>query len=167
MKSFVFSFLALSFLAVPGGCSGGAPDEDAFEVDITLSTGETSKDSNSVTETLRINGEQVSYTWIYEGYSPSDEFEREQRFDFELSPEQAASLILYLDEKQLTQSLEETQAVQDIGNFVTLDLRITEGGNVHRIQIEGMSGIIENMSTVEAVQDFIYTVKDLGGFYAN
>lgn len=174
MNRFAFIFLVLSLLATLGGCGIGNSDENAFEVELTLISDEISEDSNMVTETLIIEDNSVNYSWFYDGYHPSDDFDRERSFDFELSPEQSASLILYLADKGLTQDLEEVQPAEDMGNLVTLDLTIAEGGETHTIHIKGMSDIwgvgqnggnIENMATVEAAQDFMTTVKDLGGFY--
>lgn len=174
MNRFAFIFWALSLLATLSGCSMGSSGENAFELELTLISDEISEDSNMVTETLIIEGNSVEYSWVYDGYHPSDDFDRENSFDFELSSEQSASLVLYLEDKGLTQDLEEVQPAQDMGNLVTLDLTVTEGGESHVIHIKGMSDIwgvgqsggnIVNMATVEAAQDFITTVKDLGGFY--
>lgn len=176
MKKF-FSFALFCFLLSGlSSCSSFGTEKDVFEVDLTLITNEVSKDSNKVTETLIMNGGKVSYTWVYEGHHPNEDFDRDKEANFNLNSEQVYSLLLYMKDKELLKNLEEIQPDEGMGNLVNLELNVKNGEEKTQIKIRGMSevlngneksGNISNMATVEAAQDFISTVKDLGGFYAN
>lgn len=159
-------------LSLLGGCT---PETNSdFYLNLTLKSEENSDDSNSQTETLEINGTHGEYSWVYEGYHPNDDFDTEKKEDFDLSQEQVESLKLFLKTKGLDQDLSEEASTGEMGNAVTLDLELEIGDEKTSISITGMSAIygngtgesnLQNFTTIEAVQDLILTVKDLGGVY--
>lgn len=159
-------------MLVLSGCGTAAQND--FALSLTLVSEENSDDSNSQTETLELDGTRGEYTWVYDGYAPNEDFEREKKESFTLSEEQVESLKLFLKNKGLDQDLVEEQSTGEMGNSVELNLELEIAGENTAITISGMSAIygsgtgesnLENFATVEAAQDLIYTVKDLGGLY--
>lgn len=112
----LFGFLSLV------GC---APQPD-FHVDLTLVDEEVSEDSNSVTETLVIDGYKGSYHWVYDGYHPSDDFDTDREYDFRLSDEDLQMLTLLIRENGLLVPREETVPTEDWwrGFEVTWDITL-------------------------------------------
>lgn len=101
-------FVSVGLLAITG-CTA-QPD---FHVDLTLVDEEVSEDSNSVTETLVIDGYKGTYHWIYEGYHPSDDFDTDREYDFRLSDEDLQTLTLLIRENGLLVPREETVPTED------------------------------------------------------
>ncbi len=98
INTLVFSFLLL------GSCS---PQPD-FHVDLMLVEEEVSDDSNSVTETLSIDGYKGTYHWVYGGYHPNDDFDTDRKESFRLTDEDLQILTLLIRENGLLVSREET-----------------------------------------------------------
>lgn len=156
-----------------GGCSASIQND--FALELYLKAEENSEDSNSQTETLEIDGTDVTYTWTYEGYHPGDDFDTEVKESFELTDEQIQSLKLFIKNQGLDQNVSEQQSTGEFGDSVEMTLRTEIEGTVSEIVISGMSAIygsgetgrsnLENFIYVEAAQDLISTVKDLGGVY--
>ena len=171
-NKFLVSVLAFSLLS---GCSSAV--ERDFSLNLMLRSEENSDDSNSQTETLEINGTHGEYTWVYEGYHPSEDFDTEKSEDFDLTAEQVESLKMFLSSNGLDLELEESKSTGEFGNTVEMTLELEIEGEKTNISIAGMSAIygsghdgesnLENFATVESAQDLIYTVKDLGGLYDN
>lgn len=97
---FAFLFLGLSLL----GCSS-SPD---FHVDVSVTHREDSEDSNSTTETVVIDGYEGTYHWVYSGYSPDENMDTDQEFDFTLTDEDLQSLTLLIRENGLMIQREDT-----------------------------------------------------------
>lgn len=157
-----------------GSCS--APTQSDFSLELYLKAEENSEDSNSQTETLDIDGTDVTYTWTYEGYHPGDDFDTEVKESFELTDEQIQSLKLFIKDQGLDQNVSEQQSTGEFGDSVEMTLTVEIEGVVSEISISGMSALygsgetgrsnLENFAAVEAAQDLISTVKDLGGLYS-
>lgn len=159
-------------MLVLNGCGTAAQSD--FALSLTLRSEENSEDSNSQTEMLELDGTRGEYTWTYDGYAPNEDFEREKKESFKLSEEQVESLKLFLKNKGLDQDLVEEKSTGEMGNSVEMNLELEIDGEKTSITISGMSAIygsgtgesnLENFATLEAAQDLIYTVKDLGGLY--
>ena len=159
-------------MSLLSGCERSVDND--FALSLTLTSQENSADSNSQTETLDLNSTRGEYTWTYDGYHPSDDFEREKKEHFELTTEQVQSLKFFLTSQGLAQDLKEEAATGELGSSVTMSLELEMAGEKTRIDISGMSAIygdgngasnMENFETVEAAQELISTVKDLAGLY--
>lgn len=160
MAKFLMTLVAVILLT---GCSGVLQKD--FSVNLYLKAEENSEDSNSQTETLELNGTRGEYTWTYGGTRMES---------FTLSEEEVESLKLFLKDKALNVDLVEEKPMDEMGNTVDMKLEIEIEGEKSEIVVRGMSAIygngsgesnLENFDTVEAAQDLIYTVKDLGGLY--
>lgn len=168
-KRFLVFLLCAGLLS---GCSTSTQSD--FSLELYLKAEENSDDSNSQTETLEIDGTNVDYTWTYEGYHPNDDFDPEEKESFRLTDEQIQSLKLFIKEQGLDQNVMEEKSMGEFGNTVEMTLTVEIEGVETQIAISGMSAIygdgqgesnLENFAAVEAAQDLIYTVKDLGGLY--
>ena len=69
---------------------------------------EESEDSNSQQETLEIDGYRGTYTWVYDGYHPDEDFDFDREYSFELTEEELQMLTLLIRENGLMVSREET-----------------------------------------------------------
>ncbi len=84
------------------------PGMDDFYLSLELSTEELSEDTNSQKETLTIDGNDLVYSWTYEGYHPDADFEREKKESMELTDEQQQDLSLLIRENGLMAANEES-----------------------------------------------------------
>lgn len=143
-------------------------------MDLELRSEENSEDSNSETEVLTLDGGKGHYEWNYDGYHPDDNFVTQKAVDFELTDEEVEGLKLYIKDHALNEDLEEIESTGEMGRAVTLELTVNINGEESTVHIEGMSDMwgsggdstnVTNFATIEAVQDLIYTIKDLGGLY--
>lgn len=138
------------------GC--GASTQSDFSLELYLEAGEN-------TETLEIDDTEVDYTWTYgEGGKES----------FALTEEEVQSLKWFIKDQILDQNLIERQTTNETGNPVEMTLNVEIDGITNEIIISGMSATdsegqggsnLENFSRIEAAQDLIAVVKDLGGLY--
>jgi hypothetical protein len=98
MKQILLLIGAASLLTACG-TTGPQPD---FHVNLTLRDAEESEDSNSITETIVLDGYEGTYTWTYDGYHPDDEnFERDRKYYVKLNVESLQELNLLLRENGL------------------------------------------------------------------
>lgn len=89
------------------GLSACTPAPD-FHVSLRVTHSEESEDSNSQEETLSIEGYRGSYTWVYDGYHPDEDFDGDRDYSFKLTDEELASLTLLIRENGLMVSREDT-----------------------------------------------------------
>lgn len=157
-----------SLLGFFSGCSSVTAND--FFVSLNLRSEEISEDSNSQTETLEIENTRGTYSWTYEGYQPSEDFDTEASTDFHLTTEEIEALMQFIRNQELNQDLVEEQPMTDMGRSVEMALKVEMNGKQTEILIKGMSETwgegpgatnLENFAVVEAAQDLIYTLKDL------
>lgn len=96
---------SLFFLLLGLGACTPPPD---FHVSLMVRHSEESEDSNSQQETLEIDGYRGTYTWIYDGYHPDEDFDFDREYSFELTEEELQMLTLLIRENGLMVSREET-----------------------------------------------------------
>lgn len=84
---------------------GPQPD---FHVDISLVDEEHSEDSNSLSETVTIDGYYGTYYWVYDGYHPDDDFDTDKKYSFLLNDAELQELTLLIRENGLMVSREAT-----------------------------------------------------------
>lgn len=101
MKKFL---LLIATVLAFSGCTP-APD---FHVSLIYVDAEQSEDSNSTTETLQIDGYKGSYHWVYDGYTPNDDWDTDREYSFKLTEEDLQSLTLLIRENGLMVDREET-----------------------------------------------------------
>jgi hypothetical protein len=169
LKTFVLLLLSLPVLT---GCARD-PEVD-FALNLYLLSDEQSDDSNSVTETLEMEGVRGNYTWSYYGYHPGEP-PADVNEDFKLTEEQVESLKLFIKDQGLNMDLAEEKPMDELGRRMEFTLSVTMNGESTEISMKGMSyiwenggdgsGNLDNIALIEAAQSLIYTVKDLGGLY--
>ena len=89
------------------GLSACTPPPD-FHVSLTVSHMEESEDSNSQQETVEIDGYKGTYTWVYDGYHPDDDFDTDREYSFKLTEEELQELTLLIRENGLLVSRDDT-----------------------------------------------------------
>lgn len=130
----LLGFAGLGFLLATG-CSS-EPSTD-FYVSLTFIDQEVSEDSNSRTETILIEGDEGTYTWIYDGYHPDGDFDTEKEFDFELNEEELHDLTLLIRENGLMVSREDTVSTGEPWSAFDITWEMRMGGQSSRGHLEG------------------------------
>lgn len=165
--------IVLILPSVLAACVPLSPQED-FSLELVLSFHEQSLDSNSVMESISMNGYHGVYSWTYEGYLPEEGFDRRKKDAFTLSEEQFNGLKAFIIDKGLNQNLDESKSTDGQGTAVSLDLSLVMDGETSLITISGMSAIwsegagegnIENFTYIEASQDLISYLKETAELY--
>lgn len=161
----VFLSLAMLSALVFGGCGA---QESGLELELNLTVEENFESGNTQREILRI--QRSSGHYIYE----FDDSTREESFD--ISPEEAESLKLFVQSLGLNQDLTEEQDTEQEGTRVQMNLHVWIDGEETQMTIVGMSalgadgeasGNIENFASVEAAQELVSTVKELAGLFVD
>lgn len=171
-RRFVVSVLFISAIIL-AACGPLSPQEE-FSLDLVLSFHEQSLDSNSVTESISMDGYHGVYSWTYEGYLPEEGFDRRKKDSFALSEEQLSGLKAFITDKGLNQNLQENKSTDGQGTAVSLNFSLSMDGKTSSITISGMSAIwsggsgegnLENFAYIEASQDLISYLKETAELY--
>ena len=130
MKKVLSSFVLLL------GLSGCTPPPD-FHMSLTVRHMEESEDSNSQEETLEIDGYKGTYTWVYDGYHPDDDFDTDREYSFKLTEEELEELTLLIRENGLLVSREDTVSTGEPWSAFEVTWDMSMGGQTANGEVVG------------------------------
>ncbi len=163
------------------GCTANYPVTTCNEslcLDLSYFEEESSEDSNSTLETLNVQGQEVIYTWEYEGYTPSDDYDSFKEATFTLTDEEFEGLKQLLEDTSLLTPVEEIQTLSSDGamasHSVDMTLKIDWGDQTVYSHIVGLTDIysgngesssnVENAITLSDAQQVVSFIKNAEGF---
>lgn len=115
---------------------------DNLSLNISVTEGEHSKDSNSRTTTIVINGHELRYEKAYHGYRSNRATPVNKTI--RLSDEKLNQLIALLKEKNLLVSNSIGQSTDGIGRYFIVNASLALGRRKSSIKISGMKNKLEN-----------------------
>lgn len=160
-----------SLLLVAGLLLVSCEAQPDFRVELTVIDEENSEDSNSSTETLTIDGYRGTYTYVYDGYYPGDDFDPEQEYEFRLTDEDLQTLTLLIRENGLLVSRVDTVSTGDWWSSfeVTWDISLqgqSATGNVigEALPYAQMDDAIQEDESKFAADQVMSFIQDKVGF---
>lgn len=161
------------FLLTGLGLTSCAPAPD-FHVSLTVVDSEHSEDSNSQTDTLTIDGYKGTYHWVYDGYTPNEDWDMDREYKFKLNDEQMQELTLLIRENGLMVSRNETVLTSNPWSGFDVSWNMSMGGQDasghvvgEPISWEAYSGEDVEAPADEswyAASEVVYYIRELVGF---
>jgi hypothetical protein len=108
------------------------PSDKGFALELTWVRQETSRDSNSQTESWTLKGDQLSWKWAYGGYHPSRDFVRNKHKTVKVKdPSSLVALVGKLAETR------EVALGKNPRQTLTVTLQVTRGGKTTKLTATG------------------------------
>jgi hypothetical protein len=110
------------------------PSDKGFALELTWIRQETSRDSNSQTESWTLEGDQLSWKWAYGGYHPSRHFVRNKHKTVKVKD--PSSLLALVDRGKLAETREVALGTNP-HQSLTITLQVTRGGKTSKLTATG------------------------------
>ena len=158
--SFILVVLSLVVAAPRLTASAVVPREDDFYLELTIVTGEHSRDSNSVTRVLTVSAGELTYKETYEGARSNRR--RPIKKQFKLTKQDEAALIALLKAKNLLVTKTISKPPTQKGSSRYFELAITSAleGKEHSVAIEASPSAAE-LKTDSLYQGSVSLIEQL------
>ncbi len=159
-RGFMKKLLALALLLCAYPALAAIERADALSLQLTMTRGERSKDSNSSTTEITINGETLVYRKTYSGRSRGRM--PEETKEFKLAAEDKKNLIKLIKDRKLlrTESIERAQAVSGMYLYFELSVKSTVDKSTGSISIKG-SRKATDLKEEKLYQDAVALIEEI------
>jgi len=126
-------------------------------LEINYTVKERSKDSNQQATVIKVDGQDVSYSYRYTGFPGL----KEKKFKYKLSPDLMEELLTMLSEGHLDRNVEEEKPDNALGHSIELNFIYKKGLIDSKSNIKGMIRFMKTNETNLEETAFIDMIKDI------
>src|SRR5215470_3334643 len=162
-RSFMINILALSilsfFLPAVAAAPARASADPYLRLSVYIVRGEHSRDSNSTTTTISVNGTSLVYDQSYNGFRASGR--KPVHIETELKPEDVRKLEAIIDSNKLLKSKSVKYDTGQPGHYFMGSIDIKLRSSASSIRLSGMTPLIEDEGLYKKVQPLLDALQNL------